>query len=80
MHYFWEVFRDSRKAQEDEWSPPVTRLSKSPGDFFKLEFSFLTTTLKGTVSPDFEGFFMTYDIKSVLSAWVLMVFKFFHLT
>jgi hypothetical protein len=34
--------------------------------------------LKGTVSPDFEGFFMTYDIKSVLSVWALMVFKFFH--
>jgi hypothetical protein len=34
--------------------------------------------LKGTVSPDFLGFFMTYDIKSVLSAWALMVFKFFH--
>jgi hypothetical protein len=34
---------------------------------------------KGTVSPDFEGFFMTYDIKSVFSAWALMDFKFFHL-
>ncbi len=30
--------------------------------------------IKGTVSPDFKGFFMTYDIKSVLSAWALMVF------
>ncbi len=60
-HYFWEVFPDSRKPQEDEWSSPVTRLSKSPGDFFNLEFSFLTTNLKGTVSPDFEGFF--YDLR-----------------
>jgi hypothetical protein len=34
---------------------------------------------KGTVSPDFLGFFMTYDIKSVFSAWALMVFKFFQL-
>jgi hypothetical protein len=37
------------------------------------------TFLKGTVLPDFEGFFMTYSIKSVLSAWALMVLKFFHL-
>jgi hypothetical protein len=29
--------------------------------------------LKGTISPDFYGFFMTYDIKSVLSAWALVV-------
>jgi hypothetical protein len=35
--------------------------------------------LKGTVSPDFQGFFMTYNINSVLSAWALMVFKFFYL-
>jgi hypothetical protein len=34
---------------------------------------------KGTVSPDFLGFLMIYDIKSVLSAWALMVFKFYHL-
>jgi hypothetical protein len=32
---------------------------------------------KGTVSPDFEGFFMTYDIKSVLSAWALVVILIF---
>jgi hypothetical protein len=34
--------------------------------------------LKGTVSRDVIGFFITYDIKSVLSAWALMVYKFFH--
>jgi hypothetical protein len=34
--------------------------------------------LKGTVSPDFKGFFITYDIKSVLSVWTLMVLIFFY--
>jgi hypothetical protein len=33
---------------------------------------------KGTVSPDLYGFFMTYDIKSVLSARALLFFTFFH--
>ncbi len=39
----------------------------------------LETAFKGTVLPDFLGFFIIYDIKSVLSARALMVFKFFHL-
>jgi hypothetical protein len=39
-----------------------------------------TPVIKGTVSPDFKGFLMTYDIKSVLSAWGLIVFNFFSLS
>jgi hypothetical protein len=39
-----------------------------------VKFSY---AFRGTVSPGFEGFFMIYNIKSVLSAWALMVFKFF---
>jgi hypothetical protein len=33
---------------------------------------------KGTVSPDFEGFFMTHDIKLVHPTWVKRIFEFFH--
>jgi hypothetical protein len=39
----------------------------------------MKVVIKGTVSPDFSGFFMTYNKKYVLSAWALMDFKFFHL-
>ncbi len=34
--------------------------------------------LKGLSHQIFKAFFMTYDIKSVLSAWAPIVFKFFH--
>jgi hypothetical protein len=44
-----------------------------------LPSQMIALVVKGTVSAGFKGFFMTYDIKSVLSAWALMVFNFFHL-
>ncbi len=34
--------------------------------------------LKGLSHQIFKAFFITYDIKSVLSGWALMVFKFFY--
>jgi hypothetical protein len=44
-----------------------------------LSTCLLKPGLKGLSHQIFKAFFMTYDIKSVLSAWALMVFKFFHL-
>ncbi len=41
--------------------------------------SYNAKSLKRLSHQIFKAFFMTYDIKSVLSAWTLMVYKFFHL-
>ncbi len=44
---------------------------------FLFKRSLYAIDFKGTASPDFEVFFIIYDIKSVLSVWTLMVYNFF---
>jgi hypothetical protein len=69
----WDNYHSARKI-----SQPTCQQQSNGRKCRKSLGSSGTSELKGTVSPDFKDFFMTYNIKSVLTAWALIGFKFFH--